>query len=48
MKRLQTIVTLVIDGSEDSRALTISFIPLFLEIIRSGLRALRALRAFTD
>jgi hypothetical protein len=48
IKRLQTIVTLVIDGSEESKALTISFIPLFLEIIRRGRRALKALRAFTD
>lgn len=48
MKRLHTIVTLVIDGSEESSAFTMSFIPLFLEIMRRGLRALNALRALTD
>lgn len=48
MKRRQTIVTLVIDGSEANRALTISFMPLFLEIILRGLKALKALSAFTD
>ena len=40
--------TLVIDGSEVSKAVTTSFIPLFLEIIRKGRRALNALRAFSD
>ena len=44
----QTIVTLLIEGIEDKRAFTISFIPLFLEIILRGLRALSALRALTD
>jgi hypothetical protein len=47
-KRVQTIVTLVIEGKEASRAFTISFIPWFLEIILSGLRALRALKALSD
>lgn len=48
MKRTQTIVTLVMEGNEDSKALTISFIPWFLEIILKGLNALKALKAFTD
>ena len=34
------------DGSELINALTISFIPLFLEIILNGRKALRALKAF--
>ena len=44
----QTIVTFVIAGSEDSKALTINFIPWFLDIIRRGRRALSALKALTD
>jgi len=48
MKRMQTIVTFIIEGREAKRAFTISFIPWFLEIILSGLKALRALNAFTD
>ena len=48
MNKLQTMVTLVIDGKELKRALTMSFIPLFLLIILRGLKALNALRAFTD
>lgn len=44
----QTIVTLVIDGSEDNRAVTISFIPGLRDIILSGLRARKALKAFKD
>lgn len=47
-KRPQTIATFDIEGIDDRRALTISFIPLFLEIILSGRRALNALKAFTD
>ena len=43
---MQTIVTLVMDGRDAMRALTISFISLFREIIRSGLNALRTLNAF--
>ena len=39
---------MVIDGSEVNKAVTTSFMPLFLEIIRKGRRALKALRAFSD
>jgi hypothetical protein len=48
IKRPQTIVTFVIEGKEDNKAFTISFMPLFLEIILNGLSALRALNAFKD
>jgi len=44
----QTIVTFVIDGNEDNRAVTMSFIPGLREIILSGRRARRALKAFKD
>jgi hypothetical protein len=44
----QTMVTFVMDGSDDRRAFTISFIPWFREIILSGRKALRALKAFSD
>jgi 5S rRNA maturation endonuclease (ribonuclease M5) len=47
-KRQHTIVTFVIEGKEDKSAVTISFIPGFLEIILSGLRALSALKALRD
>ena len=47
-KRQQTIVTFVIDGKEESNAVTINFIPGFLEIIFKGLRARKALSAFKD
>jgi hypothetical protein len=46
IKREQTSSTFVIDGSEARRAFVTSLIPSFLEIILSGLRALKALRAF--
>jgi len=46
--RAQAIVTLVMDGRDESKAFTINFIPWFLEIILSGLRALKALNALSD
>jgi hypothetical protein len=41
----QTAATFVMLGMEAKRAFTMSFIPLFREIILSGLSARRALRA---
>ena len=41
-------ITFVIDGSELSKAVTISFMPWFLEIILKGRSALKALNAFND
>ena len=46
--RQQTIVTFVMDGNEDKRDVTISFMPGFLLIILSGLNARKALSAFND
>lgn len=48
IKRPQTNKTLVIEGIEESRALTTNLIPSFLEIILNGLNALKALKAFND
>lgn len=47
-KRQHTIVTFVIDGRLLNNAVTISFMPGFLEIIFRGLSALKALNALSD
>jgi hypothetical protein len=47
-KSRQTIVTLLIAGNEESKALTINFIPLFLDTILRGRRARRARSALRD
>lgn len=47
-KRVQTMITFVIAGIEDNRALTTSLRPSFLLMTLSGLKALSALRAFRD
>ena len=43
---MQTSKTLVIDGTEAKRASTTNFMPSFREIILSGRKALKALKAF--
>ena len=48
MNNKQTMSTLDMEGIEAKRAFTTNFIPSFLEIILSGLNALKALRAFKD
>ena len=47
-KRAHTMAIFVMFGIEARRALTINFIPLFLEIILSGRKALNALKALID
>ena len=47
-KRQHTIVTFVMEGRLLNNAVTISFIPGFLEIIFRGLSALKALNALSD
>lgn len=47
IKRRLTSMTFAMDGSEARRAFTIRRMPSFREIILRGLRALKALRAFS-